>query len=448
MRQRKKSIWFFMTVAVLLVSGSLQAQAAIRGVTGTSFNFTAKADYISTPEGNSILMWGYALNNGTMQYPGPTLIVNEGDVVTLTLSNSLSFPVSIVFPGQAGISASGGTAGLITREAPAGGSVTYTFTAAHPGTYTYYSGTRPDLQVEMGLMGAIVVRPAANPTTQAYNHAVSAFDHEYLFLLSEIDPTVHEQVMQGAINRVDNTKYFPVYWFINGRAAPDTMIDDNDPLLPTQPYSAMPMMHPGDRVLLRMVGGGRDGHPFHTHGNHMNVIARNGRLLGSTPASGADLAELHFTTSVIPGETADAIFTWTGEKLGWDVYGHQDLDNPPTGNFPGPEDNDHNGDGILNCARPTPAEAAVEYAPDHCKPLPVSLPALQDMTFGPWFSGTPYLGLQAFLPPGQGKFNTNGGFYFMWHSHNEKEIVNFDVFPGGLLTMMVVEHPSVVLTNP
>ena len=36
----------------------------------------------------------------------------------------------------------------------------------------------------------------------------------------------------------------------------------------------------------------------------------------------------------------------------------------------------------------------------------------------------------------------------MWHSHNEKEIVNFDIFPGGLLTMMAVEHPSVVLTNP
>lgn len=448
MRYRNRIAWFFMSVAALLVSGSLPAQAAIRGVTGTSFNFTAKADFISTPDGNSILMWGYALNNGTMQYPGPTLIVNEGATVTLTLSNSLTVPVSIVFPGQTGISATGGTAGLITREAPAGGSVTYTFTAANPGTYAYYSGTRPDLQVEMGLIGALVVRPSVNPTTQAYNHVDSVFDHEYLFLLSEIDPKFHELVQDGNINLVDTTTFFPVYWFINGRAAPDTMIDDNDPLLPTQPYSSMPMMHPGDRVLLRMVGGGRDAHPFHTHGNHMNVIARSGRLLGSTPAAGADLAELRFTNSVIPGETADAIFTWTGAELGWDLYGHQDIDNPPTGNFPGPEDNDHNGDGTINCAAPTPAEAAVEYMADHCKPFPVLLPHPQEITGGSWYSGTPYLGALGPLPPGEGGFNPNGGFFFMWHSHNEKEIVNFDIFPGGMLTMMAVEHPSMTLTNP
>jgi FtsP/CotA-like multicopper oxidase with cupredoxin domain len=217
-----------MSVAAFLLCGSLPAQAAIQGVTGTSFAFTAKAGYISTPDGNSILMWGYALNNGTMQYPGPTIIVNENDVVTVTLSNSLTVPVSIVFPGQTGISATGGTAGLITREAPVGGSVTYTFTAANPGTYTYYSGTRPDLQIEMGLMGAIVVRPTTNPTTQAYNHADSAFDHEYLFLLSEIDPKIHEAVMIGGINQVD-TDLLPVYWFINGRAAPDTMAMNNDP---------------------------------------------------------------------------------------------------------------------------------------------------------------------------------------------------------------------------
>ena len=27
----------------------------------------------------------------------------------------------------------------------------------------------------------------------------------------------------------------------------------------------------------------------------------------------------------------------------------------------------------------------------------------------------------------------------MWHSHNEKELVNNDIFPGGLMTMLIVE---------
>ena len=31
----------------------------------------------------------------------------------------------------------------------------------------------------------------------------------------------------------------------------------------------------------------------------------------------------------------------------------------------------------------------------------------------------------------------------MWHSHTEREMTNDDIFPGGMMTMMMVEHPSV-----
>ena len=37
-----------------------------------------------------------------MQYPGPTLIVNQGDTVKIVLNNTLPVPVSIIFPGTAG----------------------------------------------------------------------------------------------------------------------------------------------------------------------------------------------------------------------------------------------------------------------------------------------------------------------------------------------------------
>ena len=66
---------------------------------------------------------------------------------------------------------------------------TYTFPVEKAGTYMYHSGTDPALQVEMGLLGAIVVRPYGydpnNPT--AYGHPDTAFDREYLFVLSEMD---------------------------------------------------------------------------------------------------------------------------------------------------------------------------------------------------------------------------------------------------------------------
>jgi hypothetical protein len=141
------------------------------------------------------------------------------------------------------------------------------------------------------------------------------------------------------------------------------------------------------------------------------------------------------------------MFTWTGEKLGWDVYGHTaaelalaDADNAPLGNFPGAEDVDHNGNGVLEAA-PLASLLPNEYAPDHGKPLPTVLPLDQDLTFGQMYGGSPYLGAPGALPPGEGGFNANNGFMFMWHSHNEKEIVNNDIFPGGMLTLLLIEAP-------
>jgi FtsP/CotA-like multicopper oxidase with cupredoxin domain len=320
------------------------------------------------------------------------------------------------------VTASGGTPGLLTREAlPLGGTVQYTFFASNPGTYTYYSGTNPDLQVEMGLVGAIIVRPTLG-SSYAYNHADTFFNREFLFLLSEIDIDIHDLVATGQMAAVDTTTFFPVYWFINGRSAPDTMAPAMASWLPSQPYDCMPRMHPGEKVLLRFIGAGRDAHPLHTHGNHHRVIARDARLLESTPGAGPDLGELAFTTTVVPGSTADGIFTWTGEKLGWDIYGHQPGDPPVPG----------------------------EYLPDHGKPLPVALPDQKDLTFGMFFGGTAFLGVPGSLPPGQVTMNTTGALSFMWHSHNEKEITTNNLFPGGMLTMSFIEHPTVIIepNNP
>ena len=87
-----------------------------------------------------------------------------------------------------------------------------------------------------------------------------------------------------------------------------------------------------------------------------------------------------------------------------------------------------------------------EYCPDHGKPLPTNIRSVEEFTPGPWFSGGPYLGSSISLPPGEGGLNPTFGFMFMWHSHNENEIVNFNTFPGGMLTMFLVEPVSVPLT--
>ncbi len=430
--------------AVMLASaGSADAQARIDGISGlTSFGFTAKAGEVSTPDGGAIHFWGYqddagteGLPGGTLpQYPGPTLILDQGDAVTISFKSELPFGrcSSMVFPGHA-VTAAGGSDGLLTKEScGAADIVTYSFTASEPGTYMYHSGTEPGLQIEMGLVGAIIVRPSMGEA-YAYNHVDTAFDHEVLFLLTSMDPEVHALAEQNRFGEIDLTARKAVYWFINGRAAPDDLADAYVGWLPHQPYNCTPRITPGQKILVRIIGGDQDQHPLHLHGNHYWEIARYGRLLssdGSTP----DLQRGKFTTLSVPGQTVDALFDWTGEKLGWDIYGGTDV-------WP---EMAHLCNGLS-----TPSDGfdpvTHEYCPDHGKPFPVTLPENQNLAFGGWWSGSPYMGSGEPLPPGEGGLNPNSGYFFMWHSHTEKELTNNDIFPGGMLSMMVIEPPGTVI---
>jgi FtsP/CotA-like multicopper oxidase with cupredoxin domain len=416
-----------------LVSGVLPigpAQAAIEGITGPTFALTARPGYISTGDGQSLLAYGYA-NGAEMQYPGPTLIVQQGQTVEITLTNLLPamLPdpvpnVSIVFPGQNNVTAVaiGNVAdtaqGNLTLEAKSGGVVKYSFVATQPGTYLYHSGTDVALQVEMGLTGTLIVRPTGplDPLRHAYGHSGSHFDREYLFLLSEMDISIHRLVELGMRAMVNFSAYHSTSWFINGRNAPDSMSENNVGWLPTQPYGAMALMHPGEKVLLRLVGGGRELHPFHHHGNNTWLIAKDGRMLESAPGVGPDLAVSNFTITMVPGETYDATFEWTGKGLGFDIYGHA----------------------------PGDAQVASEDPADHGNTLPTVLPEYQGVTIGGFYAGTPHLVTAdnvGTLPPGQGGLNPNGAIVFMWHSHTERELTNDDIFPGGAMAMMMIEHP-------
>ncbi|GAB4264790.1 MAG: hypothetical protein Kow0092_16660 [Deferrisomatales bacterium] len=457
--------------ALLLCGVAVEGKAAIRGIaagTGTMLHWAVRSDHISTADGGSVHIWGYASLDanvhqvGRAQYPGPTVIVTQGETVTIELLNDLKDvwgnpvdqKVSIVFHGQ-NVTATGGDPGLLTREASFGDTVTYSFVAEQPGTYLYESGTNPQLQVEMGLLGALIVRPAGyaagagpfnvcvdNPGCTAYGDPATRYDREYLFFLTEIDPEVHNLVEFGDFDAIDLTRYFPVYWFINGRAAPDTLGPPDANWLPTQPYNIVPRMRPGEKLLMRMVGGSRDQHPYHHHGNHARIVARDGRLLRG-PA-GEDLSHEVFTISVVPGETVDAIFTWTGAEMGWDIYGTP-ADGRPAHTCGDPACPDGNADGFDDGTGAPCFDAAThEYCPDHGKPFPVVLPGLQDLAFGGFWSGSPFLGTEGALPPGEGGLNPNSAFTFMWHSHTEKELINFDIFPGGMLTMLFVEPPTVM----
>jgi FtsP/CotA-like multicopper oxidase with cupredoxin domain len=383
-----------------------------------TFTLTAKSGYVSTPDGNTIFMWSYAPGSGAFQLPGPNLCVNQGDTVTIVLNNTLLEPVSIVFPGQDGVLANGapampqfdggGNLTSLTNSAPArvgsvNGSVTYSFTASEPGTYLYHSGTDIGKQVQMGLYGALIVRPSMGANF-AYNRADTQFNAgtEYVMLMSEVDPALHQAVER---NRVYNyTAYHPRYWMINGRSFPDTIAPNGAAWLPTQPYSAFVHMRPkaasgpdAQPALVRYLNVGTLNHPFHPHGNHGRVIARDGRVLAGL--GGQDLSYEKFLVLLGSGQTWDATYTWTDVEL-WN----------PTSNT-----------------------------------IPVPLPQQQNLTYkdnATWYSGSPYLGYQDDLPTGVTSYNECGEYYHVWHSHALNEAANYEAGFGGMFTLQRIDPPS------
>jgi len=385
--------------------------------TGPSFNLKATDGYITMPDGESIYMWSYAKNPGSFQYVGPTLCVNEGDTVVVNLTNDLPDSVSIVFPGQTGVEANdgsgwglaqpqydgGGNLTSLTNFAlPSGGTVSYRFVAEEPGTYIYESGTEASKQVQMGLVGALVVRPSLG-AGYAYNDTSTAFnpDREFLLVFHEIDPYLHRAVERG--QPYDVTKLEFHYWTINGRGLPDSVADNNSPWYPSQPYGSLIIVEPYDPAsnplpaLVRMANPGVANHPFHPHANHVRVIAQDGRLLQG-PA-GEDLSFEQFTRTTGAGQTFDVVFKWTDAE-GWD--------------------------------------------PDF-NPIPVEIPGLQNLVFmdsATFYSGSPYLGYQGELPVGVTSYNQCGEQYFPWHTHALNEFQNFDEGFGGLGTLLRVDPPG------
>jgi len=229
--------------------------------------------------------------------------------------------------------------------------------------------------------------------------------------------------------------------------------------IPHQPYNGNPHMHPGEWLLLRIIGTGRWQHPFHEHGNHVRVLARDGNLILSA-TNPSDLAgPLLFTTTTTPGLTMDGIFYWTSKGLNW-IRMVTTL--PPD----------------LRC--PAPRMERLQHRCPHCNQLFRVVSGSQQANAGApirrrcrWRSdnsaGSDHLRERSLVRrQSLSRSGCNGprcrqhrhhaafrhdrestdseaGFAFMWHSHNEREITTNNVFPGGMLMMMLVDSREFVI---
>ena len=444
----KKRMWLLLAAVLPLVA--LVASVAVKpaaaqmpvadGMVCTSsaspsplFVLTTKDGYIGTPDGNVVYMWGFSEGAMPFQHPSPVLCVNEGDTVTIVVHNTLPEDVSIIFPGQDNVLADGvlaqpqfdggGNLTSLTNVAAAnGGSVTYSFIATHPGTFLYHSGTNPDLQVRMGLFGALVVRPAAGmyfvyndagqPQTSEFNHAEGS---EILMLQSEVDPALSMAVelavdafRKGGAYQVnfDMNNFHPRYWLLNGRGFPDTIAPNFASWLPTQPYGALARIVPNDDInnplwyLERFLNASSQPLPFHQHGKNAVVIGRDGQPLRGD--MGQDLSYERFSLPLGPGQTADALFHYH------DREGYDEMTNP----------------------------------------VPVTDPGWQNLAYGMHYSGSPYLGMIGAMPPGMTSLNECGEYYIIAHNHALFQLTSWGTPMTGPGTFLRIDPPGGCVPMP
>ncbi|MEK7636268.1 MAG: multicopper oxidase domain-containing protein [Patescibacteria group bacterium] len=234
-------------------------------------------------EGKWVHVWGY---NG--QIPGPEIRVNEGEKVRVIVKNSLPSGngTSVHWHGVDVEWEADGVPGVTQLAILPGEEYVYEFTAKPAGTKMYHTHGSTHMtaaqQLDMGLSGAFIIEPKK----PAYS-----YEREYTFVLDEWDINgginsavthVHGAGEQGVIPNFNT-------FTINGRTFPFTDI------LPVKK---------GEKVLIRMINAGTaEFHPMHLHGHQFSVVARDGNAIRP------ENRETRNTLTVLPGETADIIFS-------------------------------------------------------------------------------------------------------------------------------------------
>ena len=245
-----------------------------------TINLCAVAGTATLTGAVSVPIWGFGIpttpgncSTATASLPGPQLIVNEGDVVTLNVTNALPGTRTLSFEAP-GIAFNAGPI-----DAASGATVTRTFTASAPGTYIYESSGDSGRQEAMGLYGALIVRPLT--PGRAYDTPTTAYDVEAVLLLSQVDPNFNADP-----DNFNMYNYLAPYWLINGKAYPD---------------AATIHAPVGARVLLRYLNAGHDNTTMMLLGMHEQALARDAHLLNNPFFANAE--------TIPSGGTEDAITT-------------------------------------------------------------------------------------------------------------------------------------------
>jgi manganese oxidase len=193
-------------------------------------------------------------------WTGPLLRVVEGDNVRAIFKNNLPESTGIHFHGQALPNKMDGVPHITQDPIKPGESFTYEFKAGPSGSHMYHSHHNATDQVGRGLLGAFIVDP---------KDPAERYDRKYGATQDIV--WISNDVLGG--------------FTINGRGFPAT-------------YPIVAKL--GEKIVIRFMNEGIMTHPWHLHGMHFQVIARDGWPLGSASFR-CD------TLGVNPGERYDVL---------------------------------------------------------------------------------------------------------------------------------------------
>lgn len=172
-------------------------QAPLLATHVKQFTLVARNAWITPGPGIRIPAWTF---NGTA--PGPTLRVQQGDLVVVHVVNHLSFGITIHWHGIDVPDSQDGVAGVTQNAIQPGQTFTYRFFTNDPGTYWYHSHQFSETETDGGLFGALIVDPIA-PTIRAdvdYSvtlHNWAGANNQTIFTMNGSAGTLNEAVRPG-----------------------------------------------------------------------------------------------------------------------------------------------------------------------------------------------------------------------------------------------------------
>ncbi len=223
-----------------------------------------------------------------LRAPSPSLRIEQGDKVNITLENTHYFPHTIHFHGVDHPwrnSKGEDNDGVDHEPVFPGASKTYELNPRHAGTMLYHCHVQTDKHMMMGLNGMIVVeenRP--NNWLQTFNIGAGqvrhpsvavreTYDQEYDLHYQSVDNELASIIQKHNDPRVINKKMHRDYQ-ING--AHEDMFLLNGHSFPYTLRDAMIVAQPNQNIKLRVVNAQNSPIALHIHGHKATITAYDG----------------------------------------------------------------------------------------------------------------------------------------------------------------------------